>query len=127
LLLRVLQFPSSLLTILELRTRTKGKASGSTITNASGDASRGERAMRFTTSNPFAVLDTVLETRSDGSGSSASVSLSDGSTPQNSYGYGSGGAALTTPARGSVLGDLPSGRQHLVSKRSFCVSSYMVY
>jgi hypothetical protein len=80
-----------------------------------GDASRGAQAMRFTTSNSFAALDAVVEPRSDGSRESGSPSSSCGSMSQN--GYAAGGVALATSPRGTVLGDLPLQRQHLVSKR----------
>lgn len=108
-LLRVLPFPGSLLTILEFR--------------MPGNASRGRQAMRFTTSNPFAALDAVMEQQSDGSGSSGPASLSDGSMSQNSYPT----AALAAPTRGPVYGGPPLGGQHLVSKRCFSVWSCAVY
>lgn len=86
------RFPALVLTVLELRTPTKSILSG------------------YISSTPFAVLDV----RSNGSGSSCSPSSSSGSISQS-------GAAFATPSRGFVLGDPPSIRQHLVSKRSFSV------
>lgn len=108
-LLRVLPFPSSLLTILKL--------------HMSGNASRDGQATRFTTSNPFAALDAVVEQQSNGSGSSGPSSLSDGSMSQNSY----PAAAHTAATRGSVYGGPPLGGHRLVSKRCFTVFSCPIY
>jgi hypothetical protein len=112
---RVLLSPSSLLTILELRLPGKGNASGYAMHETYGNASRDGQAMRFTTSNPFAALDAVVEPQSDESCSSGPPSLSESSTSQDSC----TAAALAAAPRGSVHGGPPLEGQHLVRKRRF--------
>jgi hypothetical protein len=75
----------------------------------------GGQALRFTTSNPFVVLDAVTEPHSDESGSTGSPTSSGGSMSQNSH--ASNGAPFGTPSRGSVMGAPPSIRALSVSRR----------
>jgi hypothetical protein len=85
----------------------------------------GGQAPRFTTNNPFAVLDVVTEPHSDESGSTGSPTSSGGSMSQNSY--DSNGAPFGMPSRGFVMGEPPYLRALSVSRRLLCFHLQTVY
>jgi hypothetical protein len=105
---------STLLTLPELVTPTRGKPSNYTKAGGYGNAGHQGQAPRFTSRNPFEALEDSARGQSDGSGSTASPDSSGGSMSHNDY--GSSGVTVASPTR-RFGGDARLALQQPVSMR----------